>query len=148
MDETQGCLFHERTVRNESRARSRRVILLAEDNLPSILTVGEYLENHAYEVVVAHDGLEAVTKAEEVNPALILMDIQMPVMNGLEAIAHLRKDTRFNSLPIIALTALAMPGDRERCIQAGATEYMSKPVRLKMLVKTIETLIGNQGRVS
>jgi CheY-like chemotaxis protein len=98
-------------------------------------------------VVVAHDGLEAVTKTEEVNPALILMDIQMPGMNGLEAIAHLRKDTRFNSVPIVALTALAMPGDRERCIQAGATEYMSKPVHLKMLVKTIEALIGTHGHV-
>jgi len=126
----------------------RGVILLAEDNLPNVLTIGEYLESHAYEVVVAHDGSEAVAKAEEVNPDVVLMDIQMPVMNGLEAIAHLRADFRFASTPIIALTALAMPGDRERCLEVGASEYLSKPVSLKMLLKTIESLmeIGNHSR--
>jgi signal transduction histidine kinase/ActR/RegA family two-component response regulator len=116
-------------------------ILLAEDNQPNILTIGEYLESHAYEVVVAHDGLEALAMAEEINPDIILMDIQMPAMNGLEAMAHLRADPRFASTPIIALTALAMPGDRERCLQAGATEYLSKPVSLKMLVKIVGNLM-------
>ncbi len=120
---------------------NRGIILLAEDNMSNVLTIGEYLESHAYEIVVAHDGLEAIEKAETVDPALILMDIQMPVMNGLEAIANLRANLRFASTPIIALTALAMPGDRERCLQAGATDYISKPVSLKMLVKVIESLI-------
>jgi CheY-like chemotaxis protein len=120
----------------------RGVILLAEDNLPNILTIGEYLESYRYEVIVAHDGLEALAKAEEFNPDLILMDIQMPAMNGLDAIAHLRAKPRFASTPIIALTALAMPGDRERCLQAGANEYMSKPVSLKMLVTTINAMLS------
>ena len=70
-------------------------VLLADDNLPSILTIGEYLESHGYEVVVAHDGLEAIEKAEALHPDLILMDIQMPVMNGLEAIARLRGKRSF-----------------------------------------------------
>jgi PAS domain S-box-containing protein len=118
------------------------VILLAEDNMANILTIGEYVESYGYEVVVAHDGVEAITKAEQVNPGLILMDIQMPGMNGLEAISHLRADPRFAATPIIALTALAMPGDRERCIAAGANEYMSKPVSLKVLLKTINILLG------
>jgi PAS domain S-box-containing protein len=144
---SEAALSTNKPCEGKSRSLARRVILLAEDNLQSILSLGEYLENHAYEVVVAHDGLEAIAKAEEMNPELILMDIQMPAMNGLEAIAHLRKDSRFVSMPIIALTALAMPGDRERCIQAGANEYVSKPVRLKMLVKTIDTLIGNRNHV-
>jgi CheY-like chemotaxis protein len=122
------------------------VILLAEDNLPNILTIGEYLESHAYTVVTAHDGLEAIAKTEEYNPDLILMDIQMPAMNGLEAIAHLRADLRFASTPIIALTALAMPGDRERCLQVGATEYMSKPVGLKLLIGKIESLLETENR--
>jgi CheY-like chemotaxis protein len=73
------------------------------------------------------------------------MDIQMPMMDGLEAIRRLRADSRFQaSTPIIALTALAMPGDRGRCLEAGATEYMSKPVSLKVLLKTIQTLYGAQ----
>jgi CheY-like chemotaxis protein len=117
------------------------VILLAEDHMANIITIGEYLESYNYKVVVAHDGLEALAKTEECNPDLILMDVQMPAMNGLEAIAHLRADPRFVSTPIIALTALAMPGDRERCLQVGANEYLSKPVSLKMLLKTIENLL-------
>jgi PAS domain S-box-containing protein len=125
---------------SESPAHER-VILLAEDNMSNVLTIGEYLESHDYKVIVAHDGVEAITKAMESNPELILMDIQMPAMNGLEAIAHLRADLRFAATPIIALTALAMPGDRERCLQVGANEYMSKPVSLKMLAKTIESML-------
>jgi CheY-like chemotaxis protein len=108
--------------------------------MANVLTIGEYLKSHHYEVVVAHDGVEAVKLAEEANPDIILMDIQMPAMNGLEAIARLRDDVRFTFTPIIALTALAMPGDRERCLAAGASEYMSKPVSLKMLLGTINEL--------
>ena len=114
------------------------VILLAEDNAANVLTIGEYLESYGYNIVNAHDGLEAIAQAEETNPDLILMDIQMPVMDGLEAIRRLRADSRFVSTPIIALTALAMTGDRERCLAAGATEYLSKPVRLKTLLTTIQ----------
>jgi CheY-like chemotaxis protein len=96
-----------------------------------------------YEVVVAHDGVEAIAMTEAFSPEIILMDIQMPKMDGLEAIRRLRADSRFGPTPIIALTALAMPGDRERCIEAGANEYLSKPVSLKGLLKTIEKLQQN-----
>ena len=131
------------TVR-ESAAVAR--ILIAEDNAANILTIGDYLESHGYEIFVAHDGAEALEKAESVEPDLILMDIQMPTMNGLEAMTHLRANPRFSTTPIIALTALAMPGDRERCLQAGASEYMSKPVSLKLLLKTIEAFLGKNHR--
>ena len=120
---------------------THKSILLAEDNMANILTIGDYLEAYGYQIIVAHDGMEALTKAEELDPDLILMDIQMPGMNGLEAIAQLRANAHFGSTPIIALTALAMSGDRERCLQVGATEYMSKPVNLKVLMKTIESLL-------
>jgi PAS domain S-box-containing protein len=121
----------------------RGIILLADDNMPSVLTIGEYLESHGYEIVVAHDGLEAVEKADAVRPDLILMDIQMPVMNGLDAIARLRGNARFANMPIIALTALAMSGDRERVLLAGANEYMSKPVSLKALLGQIKNLLNS-----
>jgi signal transduction histidine kinase/CheY-like chemotaxis protein len=120
------------------------VILLADDNMSSVLTIGEYVESHGYKVVVAHDGAEAIEKAEATHPDLILMDIQMPVMNGLEAIARLRGKARFANTPIIALTALAMPGDREHSLLAGANEYMSKPVSLKELVKSIQQLLSGE----
>jgi CheY-like chemotaxis protein len=122
----------------------RGLILLVEDNASNILTVNEYLQDHGYTVVLAQNGLEALEKAEETLPGLILMDIQMPEMDGLEAIRRLRAISRFASTPIIALTALAMPGDRELCLQAGADEYISKPASLKMLVKTISKLLGSE----
>jgi PAS domain S-box-containing protein len=125
-------------------AEPRGTILLAEDNLSSILTVSEYLESHEHKVVVAHDGLEAIEKAEEINPDIILMDVQMPAVNGLEAIARLRENPRFASTLIIALTALAMPGDKERCLLAGANQYMSKPVSLKSLKGIIESFLQAQ----
>ena len=123
---------------------AHRKILLAEDHAANVLTIGEYLEDHGYEVTVAHDGLQAIEKAQETIPDLILMDIQMPAMNGLEAIQHLRANPRFKSTPIVAFTALAMPGDRERCLEAGASEYMSKPVGLKKLLHTIKEMLGRE----
>jgi len=131
-----------RQVEKSSAITSHRLILLAEDNLASILIISDYLEGKNFRVVVAHNGLEAITLASEINPNIILMDVQMPVMNGLEATRRLRADSRFRSIPILALTALAMPGDRERCLEAGATEYLSKPVSLKDLVKMIYSLTG------
>jgi len=129
--------------KQEVNSVSRGKILLAEDNESNVLIIVEYLLDHGYEVVVAHDGAEAIDMAEELSPDIILMDIQMPKMNGLEATQRLRANSRFASTPIIALTALAMPGDRERCLEAGANEYLSKPVSLKGLVKTINSLLQN-----
>jgi CheY-like chemotaxis protein/anti-sigma regulatory factor (Ser/Thr protein kinase) len=126
----------------------RELILLVEDNPANVLTLGEYLESKKFRVEVAHNGLEAVARASEINPSIILMDIQMPIMDGLEATRRLRADARFRSVPIVALTALAMPGDRELCLQAGASEYLSKPVSLKQLVKLIESLTGHNSSSS
>ena len=119
-------------------------ILLAEDNMANILTIAEYLESHGYRLATAHDGLEAIEKAQSIRPDVILMDIQMPAVNGLDAIARLRAQEHFATTPIIALTALAMPGDRERCLRAGANEYMSKPVSLKRMLQNIEMLLHGQ----
>ena len=137
----------ERVERVDFQTRAttaHRKILLAEDHAANILTIGEYLEDHGYEVIVAHDGLQAIEKAQETTPDVILMDIQMPAMNGLDAMRRLREDPRFKFTPIIALTALAMPGDRERCLEAGASEYMSKPVSLKKLLHTIKEMLGRE----
>ena len=130
--------------RPSEKVLKRGLVLLAEDNKANILTIGDYLETHGYQLVVAHDGLEALARAEEHQPNIILMDIQMPALDGLEAMRRLRADQRFASTPIIALTALAMPGDRERCLEAGANEYMSKPVSLKTLAEKIQELLNKE----
>ena len=112
-------------------------VLLVEDNTYNVMAIREYLEAKGYSLVLAVDGLDALTKAAESSPDLILMDIQMPNMDGLEATRRLRADSTFSSIPIIALTAHAMGGDRERCLEAGATAYLSKPVKLQELETTI-----------
>jgi PAS domain S-box-containing protein len=121
-----------------AQAPTHAAILLAEDNEANIATIQDYLDARGYRVVVARNGAEAVARAREVWPALILMDIQMPGMDGLEATRRIRAQTNLAQIPIIALTALAMPGDRERCLEAGADEYLSKPVGLKGLMTAIE----------
>lgn len=116
------------------------LILLAEDNQDNINAVSSYLQFKGYRLMIAHNGLEAIEQACSTMPDVILMDIQMPVMNGLEAIKQIRTYPNLRYVPIIALTALAMPGDRERCITMGANRYMSKPVDLKQLIRTIEMI--------
>jgi len=117
-------------------------ILLAEDNEDNIYLISDYLRHRGYQVVVARDGAEAVERALEVCPHLILMDIQMPRVDGLEAIRRIRLRQELAGVPIIALTALVMPGDRERCLEAGADDYLSKPVGLKGLMHTIEKYLS------
>jgi signal transduction histidine kinase/CheY-like chemotaxis protein len=120
--------------------RSLITVLLAEDNEENIRTITDYLHAQGYRVVVARNGTEAIERAGEETPDLVLMDVQMPGMDGLEAIRRFRADatSEVSTVPIIALTALAMPGDRELCLEAGANGYLSKPVGLKHLVKVIE----------
>ena len=117
------------------------VILLAEDTEANILLVGDFLESLGCRTVFAVNGRDALEKASECHPNLILMDVLMPEMDGLTAIRLLRQDPTFATTPIIALTALAMPGDRERCLAAGATEYLTKPVRLAQLGELIRKLL-------
>jgi len=117
------------------------LILIAEDNDDNVTIIKDYLTSLNYRLIRAKNGIEALEYAEKYRPDLILMDIQMPEMDGLAAIRHLRdrQDTQLSQIPIIALTALAMPGDRDRCLAVGANDYITKPVSLKALSQTIET---------
>jgi PAS domain S-box-containing protein len=116
----------------------RSSILLIEDTKEATVMVSDYLEIAGYQLFSARDGRSAINEAQRIRPDLILMDIQLPGMDGLEVIRRLRADPHFRTTPIIALTALAMPGDRERCLAAGATDYMAKPISLKKLAEMIE----------
>ncbi|MEM7536796.1 MAG: response regulator [Chloroflexota bacterium] len=113
------------------------VILLAEDNEANIEMILTYLKLRGYKMVVAKDGAQAIQLTASVKPDLILMDIQMPGTDGLVATRHIRQQDEFKHTPIIALTALAMTGDRERCLEAGATDYASKPITLSHLTALI-----------
>ncbi|MCT7952184.1 response regulator [Ancylothrix sp. C2] len=118
------------------------LILLAEDNEANISTIVEYLEIRGYRLATAFNGVEAVQMTQHLKPDLILMDIQMPEMDGLEATRLLRASPELAKTPIIALTSLAMPGDREKCFEAGVNEYLAKPVSLKKLAETIAQQIA------
>ena len=121
---------------------ARPNILLVDDNQEHRQLVEDYLTAHGYAVHVACNGEEAIALAQAEAPAVVLMDIQMPQMDGLEAIRRLRNDAQLRAVPILALTALAMPEDRERCLAAGATAYLSKPVRLHELLAIVKTLLN------
>jgi signal transduction histidine kinase/CheY-like chemotaxis protein len=117
------------------------LILIVEDNALNVNTIASYLTAKGYRSIVANDGQAAIELTHQYHPDLILMDIQMPGMDGLEAIAHIRKNSQLADIPIIALTALAMEGDRQKCLQAGANDYLTKPVKLKQLHTTIQQLL-------
>jgi CheY-like chemotaxis protein len=118
--------------------------LLAEDDEATTMIIQDYLDNKGYRVQVATNGHDALTRACMLQPDLILMDVQMPGMDGLEVTRRIRTHSALAQTPIIALTALAMPGDRERCLAAGATSYLSKPLRLAHLAQTIEAHLAAQ----
>ncbi|NNJ11766.1 response regulator [Chloroflexales bacterium ZM16-3] len=113
-------------------------ILLADDNEETLETLGDYLRAKGYDLRVARNGCEAIVQAQEELPDVILMDIQMPGMDGLEAIRRIRAEADLAHVPILAVTALAMPADRERCLAAGADAYLPKPINLRTLMATIE----------
>lgn len=117
------------------------LILLVEDNEANIQTFSSYLEARKYRVAIAKDGIAAVEQAKVLSPDIILMDIQLPKLDGIGAIQKIRAELHMQTTPIIALTALAMKGDRERCLAAGADEYISKPIKLQVLAQTIQRLL-------
>jgi len=113
-------------------------ILLVEDNVINQKVVLGLLRKRGYTVEVANDGQQALDMLSSRPYALVLMDVQMPVMDGLEATHRIRADERLAKVPIIAMTAHAMNGDRERCLEAGMDEYVSKPVDHVRLLSLIE----------
>jgi two-component system, cell cycle response regulator DivK len=126
---------------------SMPLLLLVEDNEISRDLLSRRLKKRGYEVITAGDGRQAVACAQGGLPDLILMDLAMPVMDGLDATRQLRRKRETSSIPVIALTAHALPADRARAIAAGCDEYETKPVELEHLIQKIETLLAH-GRES
>jgi two-component system cell cycle response regulator DivK len=117
-------------------------ILIAEDRPSSRELIRTVLEGCGYIVVEAADGRQAVDAAKRESPDLLIVDLQMPALDGVGVLAELRRDARFAGVPIVALTASAMQGDRERALEAGFTEYITKPVNLRFLREQISRLLS------
>jgi len=115
-------------------------VLLVEDNEMQRSLFGEMLSGRGFRVEVARNGAEALEIAAAFDPDLVVMDVQMPGMDGLEATRRLRATPLLRETPVLALTALVMPGDRERCREAGVDEYLGKPIPLEALVEAVGRL--------
>jgi CheY-like chemotaxis protein len=112
-------------------------ILVAEDSAVNAELIQEFLHMRGYETVEAANGQDAVDKIAACNPDVVLLDIQMPILDGFEVIKRIRSDARHQSLRVIALTAYAMRGDREKAIAAGFDDYVTKPIDFEMLLCAI-----------
>jgi CheY-like chemotaxis protein len=118
-------------------------ILLVEDNEMNRDMLSRRLTKRGHEVVIAVDGRQGVDMASSEGPQIILLDMSLPVMDGWEAARLLKADETTNGIPIIALTAHAMAGDKEKCLEAGADDYDTKPVDFKRLLGKINDLLGS-----
>jgi two-component system cell cycle response regulator DivK len=121
-------------------------ILLVEDNEMNRDMLSRRLERRGYEVVIAVDGQQGVDLAQSAHPDLILMDMSLPVIDGWEATRKLKGLGPMKATPIIALTAHAMSGDREKALEAGCDDYDTKPIELPRLLGKIEALLGSRAK--
>ena len=116
---------------------SNKAVLYIEDNIHNRRLVRKVLQSQGYTVVEAEDGLSGLQMVQDIKPALVLLDIGLPGMDGLQVVARIKKDAALSSIPVIALTASAMRGDRERFLEAGCDDYLSKPIRAMELIKKV-----------
>lgn len=119
-----------------------KTVLIAEDNPINRELLRELLEIRGYTVVEACNGQEALAKLEDAPPDMLLLDIGMPVLDGFAVVRKVRENPRFSSLPIVAVTAYAMRGDREEIINSGFDGYLSKPVNSSLLDRELDRLLS------
>jgi len=119
-------------------------ILIVDDDMRNVFALSSVLEEANLKVVVGRNGKEGIEQlSQHPGTNLVLMDIMMPEMDGYEAMREIRKQTKFKKLPIIALTAKAMKGDKEKCIQSGANDYLTKPVDTEKLMSLLRVWMYN-----
>ena len=122
------------------------LVLIIEDNEKNMKLARDILQAKGYQTVEAETGEEGVKLAKERKPDLVLMDIQLPGINGIEAFKQIRADTKTKSIPVIALTASVTPTDRSQITAAGFDAFISKPISLKEFVETVKRLVEGGGR--
>ena len=114
-----------------------KTVLYIEDNPHNRRLVRRTLERRGYAIVEAVDGLSGLEMVRELKPPLVLLDIGLPKMDGMEVVSHIKADNALNHIPVIALTASAMRGDRERFLEAGCDDYLSKPIQVLELLDKV-----------
>ena len=119
-------------------------VLIAEDNPVNRELLREVLEARGYAVVEAGDGQEALRQIEETQPDILLLDLGMPVLDGFATIRQIRQNPAMAALPVLAVTAYAMRGDREKVMEAGFDGYLSKPINFEALMQEMERLLERQ----
>jgi two-component system cell cycle response regulator DivK len=120
-----------------------KTVLVVEDNELNMKLFHDLLEANGYNIVQTRNGLEAIDLAREHHPDLILMDIQLPEVSGLEVTKWIKEDDELRTIPVIAVTAFAMKGDEERIRQGGCEAYLSKPISVAKFIETVKTYIGD-----
>ena len=138
-------VFVERKITTEKRPP---LIMLAEDNPVAARVFSDYLNALGYQVSLASNGTEVVERAREVIPDLILMDVHMPGMDGIAATQRIRRDASLQHIPVVAMTALVLPGERQRCLAAGANEFISKPFSMVRLEEVLRDQLSRPGKRS
>ncbi|MDX2265769.1 MAG: response regulator [Hyphomicrobiales bacterium] len=119
-----------------------KTILIVEDNELNMKLFHDLLEAHGYETLQTRSGIEAITLARKHTPDLILMDIQLPEVSGLDVIKWLKDDEATKAIPVVAVTAFAMKGDEERIREGGCEAYISKPISVSLFLETIKHYSG------
>jgi CheY-like chemotaxis protein len=147
-----GAVPEEKQIIVERRADGSvegRKVLIVDDDMRNIFSLTSALEQHGMSVIFAENGLEGIEKLKA-NPDVdvMLVDIMMPEMDGYETMREIRKMARYRDLPLVAVTAKAMKGDREKCLEAGATDYVSKPVDIDQLLAVLRVQLGRSTYVS
>jgi len=120
-----------------------KTVMIVEDNELNMKLFRDLIEAHGYRTVQTRNGLTAMDLAREHRPDLILMDIQLPEISGLDVTRQLKGDAELRTIPVIAVTAFAMKGDEERIRQGGCEAYISKPISVGRFIETIKTFLGD-----
>lgn len=122
-------------------ASSAKTVLIVEDNELNMKLFHDLLEAHGYNIIGTRDGMEALRIARDRRPDLILMDIQLPEVSGLEVTKWIKEDDRLKSIPVIAVTAFAMKGDEEKIREGGCEAYIAKPISVSHFLETVKKFL-------
>jgi two-component system, cell cycle response regulator DivK len=139
--------FHETRnagdIRTPEARAGRKTVLIVEDNELNMKLFHDLLAAHGYTTIQTRNGLEALELARRHRPALILMDIQLPEVSGLEVTKWIKEDDELRTIPVVAITAFAMKGDEERIRSGGCEAYISKPISVSGFLETVHRFVGD-----
>lgn len=130
------------TIESPQNGVKKQTILIVEDNTLNMMLLNDLLEVHGYAILKTSHGAEALTMARDYHPDLILLDIQLPDISGLEVARTLKDDHETRDIPIIAVTAFAMPGDEEKALESGCDGYVAKPISVHRFLGTVRSFLS------